>query len=64
MSAFITFTHRVLAPFFTGVLMASAAAADMRTSVPLVLAAIITGYASLPSAERLTRRVMGVLSEV
>ena len=64
MSGIISFVHRGVAPFLTGVLMAGAAVVDMESSVPLMLAAMIFGYASLPTAERLTRRLLGEASEV
>lgn len=63
MSAFIYLFNRGVAPFLTGALMAGAAMVDMTASVPLMLAAIGTGYLSLPAGEELMRRLLGAFSE-
>ncbi len=63
MGVLVAFLHRYLSPFVTGVCVAGATAVDnVPMAVVLVLAAVLSGFFSLPAGSRVIGRIAGAPS--
>ena len=63
MDVLVVFVHRYLSPFVAGACVAATTAVDnVPAMVGLLLAAILSGFFSLPAGGRMIRRIAGVTS--
>ena len=60
MGVLVAFLHRYLSPFVTGICVAGAVVVDnVPMTVVLILAAVVSGFFSLPAGGRVIGRISG-----